>query len=133
MRHKVGRKHFGRTTNHRKALFRGLITSLLEHERIETTVAKAKELRKHVERLVTLSKRGDLHSKRLALAHVPNRKVVVKLFDEIGPRFTERNGGYVRILRTRNRLKDQAEMAVIEFIDYEERKGSSEKKTAKKE
>ncbi len=131
MRHKVASKHFGRTANQRKALFRGLIISLIEHERIETTIAKAKELKKHVEKMVTLAKRGDLHSKRLALANVPNRKAIAKLFSEVAPRFSDRNGGYLRIIRTRNRLNDQAEMAVIEFIDFEEKKKGSEKKAEK--
>jgi large subunit ribosomal protein L17 len=122
MRHRKKRKRFGRTTNQRKALFRNLLESLLIHERIETTVAKAKELRSLADRMVTLGKRGDLHAKRLALAMLPNRKAVAKLFSEIAPRFADRNGGYTRVIRTRRRLKDQAEMAVIEFIDYEERR-----------
>jgi large subunit ribosomal protein L17 len=91
------------------------------HERIETTVSKAKEVRHMVEEMVTYGKRGDLHSKRLALAAVPDRSIMTKLFNEIAPRFANRNGGYLRIVRTRNRIKDQTEMAVIEFVDYEER------------
>lgn len=133
MRHKKVTKHFGRTTNHRKALFRNLIISLIEHERIETTVAKAKAVKGMAEKIVTLSKRGDLHSKRIALSNIPNRTAIAKLFSEIGPRFADRNGGYLRIIKTRRRLKDQAEMAVLEFIDFEERRNmeSKEKDKAK--
>ena len=120
MRHNVAGRLFGRTANQRKALLRGLMSAVLEHQRIETTVAKAKETRKLVERMVTLAKRGDLHSKRLALAKLPNRTLIVKLFDEIAPRFADRNGGYMRIIRTRRRVNDRAEMAVLEFVDYEE-------------
>lgn len=121
MRHRVATKHFSRTANQRKALFRNLIAALIEYERIETTVAKAKVLRTLAERFVTLGKRGDLHSKRLALSKVPNRKVVAKLFTEIAPRFMDRNGGYLRVVKTRRRLKDQAEMAVVEFVDFEKK------------
>jgi len=127
MRHRVKKKHFGRTTNQRKALFRNLLVNLFIHERIETTVAKAKAIRSMAEKMVTLGKRGDLHAKRIALSYVPNRAAVSKLFSEIAPRFSDRNGGYLRIVRTRNRLKDQAPLAVIEFIDYEERKAEAGK------
>ena len=120
MRHKVAGKLFHRTANQRKALLRGLVTALLEHQRIETTVSKARETRKLVERLVTLGKRGDLNSKRVAMAKLPNRTLIVKLFDEIAPRFVNRPGGYLRIIKTRQRVNDGSEMAVIEFVDYEE-------------
>lgn len=130
MRHRVDGRLFGRTTNQRKALLRGLVASLFEHERIETTVAKAKELRRLAEKLVTLGIKGDLHSKRLALSYLPNRAVMSKLFSEIAPRLSGRNGGYLRIVQTRNRIKDSAPMAVIEFVDYENIKA---KKTKKKE
>jgi large subunit ribosomal protein L17 len=122
MRHNVASKHFSRNANQRQALFKGLIISLLEHERIETTITKAKEIRRHVERMVTLGKRGDLHAKRIAISKVANRKVVAKLFAEIAPRFTERNGGYLRIIKTAPRLKDQAPMAIIEFVDFQQQK-----------
>ncbi|MBF0516101.1 MAG: 50S ribosomal protein L17 [Nitrospirae bacterium] len=118
MRHKIDARHFNRTANQRKALFRSLITAVLEYERIETTLIKAKAVKGLVEKMVTLGKRGDLHAKRVALSNIPNRKVIAKLFAEIAPRFTSRNGGYLRIVRTRRRLKDQAEMAVLEFVDY---------------
>lgn len=127
MRHRVSGRHFGRTANQRKALLRGLITSLLEHQRIETTLAKAKEVKKLAERIVTLGIKGDLHSKRVALSHIPNRKAIAKLFGEIAPRFSGRNGGYLRLIRTRNRVNDGAPMAVLEFVDYEEIRQKAEK------
>jgi large subunit ribosomal protein L17 len=133
MRHKVDGRLFGRTSNQRKALLNGLVTSLFEHERIETTVAKAKEVRRIAEKIITLGIKGDLHSKRLALSYLPNRSVMAKLFSEIAPRFSGRNGGYLRIVQTRNRIRDSAQMAVIEFIDYEEIKKSKQAKTEKKE
>jgi large subunit ribosomal protein L17 len=133
MRHKVAGSLFGRTANQRKALLRGLVGSLLEHERIETTLAKAKEARKLAERVVTLGIRGDLHSKRLALSYIPNRAVVARLFSDIAPRFKGRNGGYLRIVQTRTRVNDRAPMAVLEFIDYEDiRKAGETKKESKK-
>lgn len=137
MRHRVAGRLFGRTTNQRKALFRGLIVSLLEYQRIETTLAKAKEIKAMAEKIVTLGIKGDLHSKRVALANVPNRKVIAKLFEEIAPRFSGRNGGYLRLIHTRNRVNDNAPMAVLEFIDYGEikqKKEDQEKaKTAEKD
>lgn len=132
MRHKVSGKLFGRTANQRKALLRGLMTSLFEHQRIETTLAKAKEVKKIAERIVTLGVRGDLHAKRVALAHLPSRSAVAKLFGEIAPRFSDRNGGYLRIVPTRNRVNDGAPMAVLEFIDYEEIRKKKEPKDAQK-
>lgn len=137
MRHKVDGRLFGRPANQRKALLRGLVASLLEHERIETTVAKAKEVRKIAEKVITLGIKGDLAAKRLALSYVPNRTVVAKLFKEIAPRFSGRNGGYLRIIHSRQRVNDSAPLAVIEFIDYEDLKKSRDKeketKTVKKE
>ena len=139
MRHKVDGKLFGRTANQRKALLKGIVSSLLEHQRIETTLIKAKEARKIAEKIITLGIRGDLHAKRLALSYIPNRTVIASLFKDIAPRFSGRNGGYLRIVRTRNRVNDAAPMAVLEFVDYEdirkskEVKKSKEKKTEKKE
>jgi len=134
MRHKVDGRLFGRPANQRKALLRGLVASLLEHERIETTVAKAKEVRKIAEKVITLGIKGDLAAKRLALSYVPNRTVVAKLFKEIAPRFSGRNGGYLRIIHSRQRVNDSAPLAVLEFIDYEELKKSRNKeKEAKTE
>ncbi len=135
MRHRVDGRLFGRTANQRKALLRGLVTSLIEHERIETTVAKAKEVRRIAEKIVTLGLKGDLHAKRLAFSYLSNRASLAKLFSEIAPRFTGRNGGYLRIIQTRHRVNDSAPMAVLEFIDFEETKKAKEpkKKVEKKE
>lgn len=133
MRHKVDGKLFGRTANQRKALLKGIVSSLLEHQRIETTLIKAKEARQIAEKMITLGIRGDLHSKRLALSYIPNRTVIANLFKDIAPRFSGRNGGYLRIVRTRNRVNDGAPMAVLEFIDYEQIRKPKEAKKAKAE
>jgi large subunit ribosomal protein L17 len=132
MRHRVDGRLFGRTANQRKALLRGLVASLLEHQRIETTVQKAKEVRRIAEKMITLGIRGDLHAKRLVFSCLSNRAVVAKLFNEIAPRFSGRNGGYLRIVQTRNRVKDASPMAVLEFIDYEEVRKSKEVESDKK-
>jgi large subunit ribosomal protein L17 len=117
MRHlKQGRK-LGRTAAHRKALLRNLATALLEHGRIITTEAKAKELRRVADKLVTLGKRGDLHARRQALQVIRSNAVVRKLFDEVAPHFAARNGGYTRVLRLGYRPGDAAAMAVIELVD----------------
>jgi len=132
MRHRVDGRAFGRTTNQRKALLRGLVVSLFENQRIETTIAKAKEVRRFAEKIITLGIKGDLHAKRLAFSYIPNRSVIVKLFNDIAPRFSGRNCVYLRIVRTRNRIKDSSPMAVIEFVDYEDiKKVKGEKSEAK--
>jgi large subunit ribosomal protein L17 len=128
MRHKVSGRLFGRTANQRKALLKGIVSSLLEYQRIETTLAKAKAAKGIAERIITMGIKGDLHSKRLVLSYIPNRAVVSKLFSEIAPRFSDRNGGYLRIVQTRNRVNDGAPMAVLEFIDYEAIKKPKEEK-----
>lgn len=136
MRHKVAGRHFGRTANQRKALLRGLVSSLFEHQRIETTLAKAKTVKGIAEKLITFGKSGDLHSKRMVMSYIPNRAVVAKLFSDIAPRFADRNGGYLRIMQTRQRVNDRAPMAIIEFVDYADLKGKSavkEDKEGKKE
>jgi large subunit ribosomal protein L17 len=133
MRHRVDGRLFGRTANQRKALLKGLVASLFEHERIETTVAKAKEVRRIAEKIITLGIKGDLHSKRLALSYLSNRAAMSKLFSEIAPRLSGRNGGYLRIIQTRNRVKDSSPMAVLEFVDYEDIRKSKEKKSEKKQ
>ncbi|PIE59254.1 MAG: 50S ribosomal protein L17 [Desulfobulbus propionicus] len=121
MRHqKVGRK-LGRTASHRKAMFRNIVTSLLEHERIVTTLPKAKETRRIAEKMITLGKRGDLHARRQALAYIRSKNVVAKLFDELSEQYAERQGGYTRIIRTGNRYGDAAPMAIIELVDYQDR------------
>ncbi len=132
MRHRVDGRLFGRTANQRKALLKGLVASLFEHERIETTVAKAKEVKRIAERIITLGIKGDLHSKRLALSYLSNRATMSKLFSEIAPRLSGRNGGHLRIIQTRNRVNDSSPMAVLEFIDFEDIRKTKGKKPEKK-
>lgn len=117
MRHRIERRQLGRTTSHRSALLRNLVTSLLEEERIETTLAKAKELRRVADRMVTLGKKGDLASRRRALRVVRSQKAVKKLFSDIALRFENRPGGYTRIYHMGPRSGDGASMALIEFVD----------------
>lgn len=119
MRHRIRGRKLGRTTAHRKALFRNQLSALFTHERIITTVAKAKELRPLAERMVTLAGTGTLPARRKVLTMVPDKDVVRRLFDEIAPRFTERPGGYTRIMRLGRRRGDGAELAIIEFVDYD--------------
>ncbi len=120
MRHgKSGRK-LGRTSSHRRAMFRNMVTSLFEHERIVTTEQKAKELKPIAEKMITLAKRGDLHARRQALSYMQSKDVVAKLFDQIGSQFSDRQGGYTRIIRTGARQGDAAPMAIIELVGYQE-------------
>jgi len=119
MRHRKEGRKLGRTSSHREAMLRNMTVSLLQHERIETTTAKAKELRPYAERLITLAKRGDLHSRRLAARKVEDAGALAKLFDSIGPRYAERAGGYTRVLKTGFRKGDGAEMALVELVDRE--------------
>ena len=122
MRHlKEGRK-LNRTSSHRKALLRNLVTSLLEFEKIETTDAKAKELRKVADKMITWGKRGDLHARRQALGVINDKKIVQKLFNDIAPRFRERGGGYTRIVKSGRRRGDNAPLSIIEFIPQKEAK-----------
>lgn len=116
MRHRKKGRNLSRSPSHRKALLRNMATSLFQHERITTTTARAKELRPYVERLITLAKRGDLHARRLAARRIGDRAVLGKLFDDIAPRYSERPGGYTRILKLGNRKGDAAEMALIELV-----------------
>ena len=120
MRHKIAGKRLGRTTSHRMAMFRNMVTSLFEHERIVTTVEKAKEVRPIAEKMITLGKRGDLHARRQALSFIRSKDVVDKLFTEIKDKFADRKGGYTRILKTGIRKGDCASMAIIELVGYEE-------------
>lgn len=120
MRHKIAGKRLGRTTSHRMAMFRNMVTSLFEHERIVTTTEKAKELRPIAEKMITLAKRGDLHARRQALSFIRSKDVVEKLFTEIKDKFSDRKGGYTRILKTGVRRGDAASMAIIELVGYEE-------------
>ena len=117
MKHRKTGRQLGRNSSHRRALLRSLVTSFLSHEKIETTEAKAKEFRPLAERMITLGKRGDLSARRLAMRFVRDRRVVSKLFDEISPRFSNRNGGYTRIIKTRVRFGDSARMAVVELVE----------------
>jgi large subunit ribosomal protein L17 len=131
MRHRIDGRLFGRTANQRKALLKSLVNSLLEHERIETTVAKAKEVKRIAEKVITLGIKGDLHSKRLAFSYLSNRAALSRLSREIAPRFVGRNGGYLRIIQTRNRVNDSATMAVLEFVDYDKTRKTAETKAGK--
>lgn len=119
MRHKEAGWKLGRNTSHRRALLRNLVTSLILEERIETTVPKAKAMRPNVEKMITLGKRGDLAARRQAAAYLLSREAVDKLFETIGPRFGDRNGGYLRIVRTRWQSGDGADKAFIELLGSE--------------
>lgn len=119
MRHRVAGRKLSRKSSHRKMLFRNQVTELLRHGKIVTTQAKAKEVRPLAEEMITLGKRGDLHSRRQALAFITDRKVVKKLFDEIAPKYESRNGGYTRIFKLGRRLGDGAPIAQIELVEGE--------------
>lgn len=120
MRHRKAGRKLGRTTAHRSAMLRNMVTSLFEHERIVTTVPKAKEARRVADKMITLAKRGDLHARRQAYAYIRSKDVVAKLFDEIQTQYTDRNGGYTRIIKTGTRHGDAAPMAILELVGYEE-------------
>ena len=111
-----GTRKLGRTSDHRKAMLRAMVTFLLENGRIETTVTREKEVRSMAEKMITIAKTNDLNSKRQVLAYVTKEDVVKKLFDEIAPKYAERNGGYTRIYKTGPRRGDAAEMAIIELV-----------------
>jgi large subunit ribosomal protein L17 len=132
MQHNRAGRKLGRTTAHRRSLFRNQLSSLFTHERITTTLPKAKDLRPLAEKMITLGKRGGLHARRLALRNLPDQSAVGKLFDEIAPRFKERTGGYTRILKLGRRPGDGAEMAILEFIDFDFAQRQAEKKVAAK-
>ena len=118
MRHRLAHRKLGRTSTHRMSVLRNMSASLIRHQRIRTTLAKAKELRPFAERLVTLGKKDSLHARRRALQILPDKKAVAKLFNEVSPRFAERPGGYTRILKLEPRQGDGAPMAFIEFVDF---------------
>ena len=120
MRHRYSGRKLNRTSQHRQMLFRNMAQALVKHEQIVTTLPKAKELRPVVERLITLGKRGDLHARRLAHARLRDDAMTRKLFEVLGPRYQERNGGYTRIMKAGFRYGDSAPMAVIEFVDRDE-------------
>ncbi|MHB1048084.1 MAG: 50S ribosomal protein L17 [Thermoanaerobaculia bacterium] len=131
MQHNRAGRKLGRTSAHRKALFRNQLDSLFLHERIQTTISKAKELRPLAEKLVTLARRGGLHARRLALRDI-SQDAAKRLFDEIAPRFATRPGGYTRILKLGQRPGDAAEKAIIEFVDFDYAQRRAEKKAAEK-
>ena len=120
MRHGHGYRKLNRTHAHRKAMFANMAAALIKHEQIKTTLPKAKELRPIVERLVTLAKRGDLHARRQAVSRIRDKAMVQKLFETLGPRYAERQGGYIRIMKAGFRHGDNAPVAVIEFVDRDE-------------
>lgn len=117
MRHKVSGRRLGRTTAHRKATMQNMVASLIQHELIQTTVPKAKELRREIEPLITRAKEDSLHNRRIAFDRLRNRDAVQKLFQDLGPRFSKRPGGYLRILRCGFRAGDNAPMAYVELVD----------------
>ena len=128
MRHGKAHRKLNRTASHRKAMFANMSASLIEHEQIVTTLPKAKELRPFVEKLITLAKKGDLSSRRLAMSRIRDEAQTKKLFDVLGPRYKERQGGYIRVLKAGYRYGDNAPMAVIEFVDRDvEAKGRADR------
>jgi large subunit ribosomal protein L17 len=132
MRHLKAYRKLGMNASHRKAMMRNMVTSLIEHERIETTDIRAKELRRLADRMVTLGKRGDLHSMRISLKTVRTKTAAKKLFDELAPRFKEKQGGYTRIVKLGRRLGDNADMSILEWSLPQASEDNSEKKSAKK-
>ncbi|EEX14767.1 MAG: 50S ribosomal protein L17 [Salipiger thiooxidans] len=128
MRHAKGYRRLNRTHEHRKALWANMAGSLIEHEQIKTTLPKAKELKRVIDKLITLGKRGDVHARRQAAAQLKQDIHVAKLFEVLGPRYTERNGGYCRVLKAGFRYGDMAPMAIIELVDRDvDAKGSADK------
>jgi large subunit ribosomal protein L17 len=128
MRHGYGHRKLNRTAEHRKAMFANMACSLIEHEQIKTTLPKAKELRPYIDKLITLAKRGDLHARRMAASQIRQDAAVKKLFDVLGVRYQERQGGYARVLRAGFRYGDMAPMAIIELVDRDgEAKGAGDR------
>lgn len=123
MRHRKAGRKLGRTSSHRDAMLRNMVTSLLDQERIVTTVPKAKEARRLAEQMITLGKRGDLHARRQAMAYIRSENTVTKLFSQLSSQYADRQGGYTRIIRTGKRIGDAADMAIIELVDYKESVG----------
>lgn len=128
MRHRIKGRKLNRTRSHRKAMFANMATSVLLHEQIVTTLPKAKEMRAIVDKLITLGKKGSLHARRQAISQIQDRDVVRKLFEELAPRYKERNGGYTRVMKAGFRYGDNAPMAVIELVDRNpEAKGAEDR------
>ena len=132
MHNKIKGRKLGRTASHKKALLRNLANQLIEHKEIKTTIAKAKEARSHVERLITYAKKGDLHHRRLAFAFLRNKQNINILFDEIAPVYSDRQGGYTRIVKLGNRPGDAAPISLLQLVDFEKVGESPKKKTDKK-
>ena len=134
MRHRQSGRKLNRTSSHRKSLFKNMAQALLKHEQIVTTLPKAKELKRVVEKLITLGKKGNLHSRRLAFNQIRDKDMVSKLFDNIAKRYSDRKGGYTRVLKAGFRYGDSAPMAVIELVDRDENaKGAGEINAPKQE
>jgi large subunit ribosomal protein L17 len=131
MRHNKAGRRLGRTTSHRTAMFRNMVTSFLKHERITTTDAKAKELRPIAEKMISLGKKGDLSAVRQAASFIRDKKVVTKLFAVIAPRYKQRDGGYTRIIKIGQRLGDSSPLSVIELVEEEIKKKEVNKQTKK--
>ena len=128
MRHGYGHRKLNRTAEHRKAMFANMACSLIEHEQIKTTLPKAKEMKPYIDKLITLAKRGDLHARRMAASQIRQDAAVKKLFDVLGARYQERQGGYSRVLRAGFRYGDMAPMAIIELVDRDaEAKGAGDR------
>ena len=134
MRHRQSGRKLNRTSSHRKSLFKNMAQALLKHEQIVTTLPKAKELKRVVEKLITLGKKGNLHSRRLAFNQIRDKEMVSKLFDNLAKRYSDRKGGYTRVLKAGFRYGDSAPMAVIELVDRDENaKGAGEINVPKQE
>ena len=119
MRHRKSGAHLGRTSAHRKAMYRNMVTSLLAEERIKTTDAKARQIRRLADRMITLGKRGDLHARRQALSVLRSKDVTAKLFDELADRYRDRPGGYTRVMKLGSRRGDAAPLSIVELVDSE--------------
>jgi len=132
MRHGRYVKKMGRTSSHRIAMLRNMVTSFIRHEKVRTTDVKAKELRIVAEKMITLGKKGDLHARRQALAIVRDKAMVKKLFEQLSLRYKDRSGGYTRVVKTGYRNGDNAPLSVVEFLPGEEKKGRAKKKAAEK-
>ena len=130
MRHLKAGRRLGVTTSHRKAMMRNLVTSVIEHGKIKTTVARAKEMRKYLDKMIGLGKDGSLHARRQAISFLKTKESIAKLFDELGPMYKDRNGGYSRIYKIGNRLGDNAQMAIIELVEQGDEKTEAKTEAA---
>lgn len=133
MRHRKAGRPLGRNSAHRRALFRNLVTSFIRYERIETTEAKAKEIRSIADKMISLGKRGDLHARRMAAAYIMDKEVVSFLFSDVAPRFQNKNGGYTRLIKTRVRHGDGAPMVILELTEAKKVEKAAKKERKKKE